>query len=238
MFRVLTVTAVFLAASAAVTGCGRDDKAKPARAKPPATTLAPVAVATPSGPPRFSAQISKIGDGALKQSWHPGCPVPLSGLRSIAMPYWGMDGKPHPGQLIVNAAVTGAVVKIFQRLWDGHYPIRLMQPVDAYKGSDFDSIEADNTSGFNCRNVSGSSSWSQHAYGLAIDINPCENPYVETDGSIAHPKCVIYGDRSRHDPGLIHDGDLVVRAFSAAGWGWGGTWDGIKDYQHFSTTGR
>lgn len=175
----------------------------------------------------------------LKYSWRKGCPVPPARLRLIEMTYWGMDGRPHPGgRLVVNASVAADVVKVFGRLYDRRYPIRRMELVDVYKGSDNDSIDADNTSAFNCRNATGSGSWSQHAYGLAIDINPCENPYVTADGEISHKHCVKYRDRSRRDPGLIHKGDRTVRAFASIGWGWGGEWNGTKDYQHFSSTGR
>jgi hypothetical protein len=113
-----------------------------------------------------------------------------------------------------------------------------MELVDRYKGSDFKSIEADNTSAFNCRNATGSSSWSQHAYGLAVDLNTCENPYVHPNGHIEHPHCVKYGNRKRHDPGVIHSGDHVVRAFRSIGWGWGGSWGGPWDFQHFSANGH
>lgn len=77
-----------------------------------------------------------------------------------------------------------------------------------------------------------------HAYGLAVDLNPCENPYVESDGSVAHPHCRRYVDRNAGAKGMLHDGGVVVRAFAAIGWGWGGNWSGAVDYQHFSSTGR
>jgi hypothetical protein len=110
--------------------------------------------------------------------------------------------------------------------------------IDAYGGSDFDSIEADNTSAFNCRTATGSSSWSQHAYGLAIDVNPIENPYVE-GGRVYHDASRRYADRSKQLRGMIHAGDAIVAAFAAIGWGWGGSWSGsVRDYQHFSSTGR
>jgi hypothetical protein len=118
------------------------------------------------------------------------------------------------------------------------YPIERMEPVDKYGGSDFDSIEANNTSAFNCRNATGSSSFSQHAYGLAVDINPCQNPYVYANGRIAHKDCTKYKNRDLDAPGLIHAGDKVVKAFASIGWGWGGEWSGAKDYQHFSASGR
>ena len=117
----------------------------------------------------------------------------------------------------------------------------LLDGVDAPNlngGSDFRSIEADNTSAFSCRNATDTSSWSNHAYGLAIDLNPIENPY-ETRGSSSHRASRPYLARSRHLRGKIHHGDAVWRAFAAVGWHWGGDYAGsIKDYQHFSPTGR
>jgi D-alanyl-D-alanine carboxypeptidase len=243
-----------LAVMAPAAGCGRGGTAAGtpapnagapaptgvAPSRSPTAVPSPTSTARPSATPspRFTAQISRVSRDTLKYSWHPGCPVPVSGLRLIKMTYWGMDHKPHNGQLVVNAAAAGDVVSVFTKLYAGHYPIRRMELVDLYKGSDFDSIEADNTSAFNCRNATGSSSWSQHAYGLAIDINTCENPYVHASGKIEHKKCVTFGDRSRHDPGVIHNHDLVVRSFRSIGWGWGGLWSGAKDYQHFSSNGR
>jgi hypothetical protein len=252
MHRVITTAAVVLATVAPTTGCGHNAKATSAPPPTVATSASPVITSpavpsttpsTPSPKPSvtpssFTADISTVSRGTVKYSWHPGCPVPISKLRLIKMTYWGMDHRSHPGQLIVNASVATDVVTVFKKLYQRHYPIRRMELVDVYKGSDFDSIEADNTSAFNCRNAEGSSSWSQHAYGLAIDINTCENPYVTTDGKVAHKQCVQFRDRSRRDPGVIHNGDLVVRAFSAIGWGWGGRWSGTKDYQHFSSNGR
>jgi hypothetical protein len=108
---------------------------------------------------------------------------------------------------------------------------------DVYQGSDPRSTNADNTSAFNCRLVDGTNDWSMHAYGLAVDINPCENVYIE-NGYIDPPRCKANADRSRHVPGLIHAGGLVTRAFAAIGWGWGGSWVTPKDYQHFSSNGH
>ena len=100
-----------------------------------------------------------------------------------------------------------------------------MQLVDHYGGDDFRSIEADNTSAFNCRAATGSTHWSQHAYGLAIDVNPIENPYV-SGGTSSHPASRPYLDRSRRRPGMAYEGGVLVEAFRAAGWGWGGSWAG------------
>jgi hypothetical protein len=187
----------------------------------------------------FTANVSRIRHRSdVRYSWHPGCPVAPSRLRLITMTYRGFDHKVHTGRLVVNSAVTGKLIRVFRRLFAIRYPIRRMVPVDAYQGSDFASIEADNTSAFNCRDATGSSSWSEHAFGLAVDLNPCENPYVSADGYEAHKRCRKYVDRSLHDRGVIHAGDKVVRAFASVGWAWGGAWQGVRDYQHFSANGR
>jgi hypothetical protein len=114
-----------------------------------------------------------------------------------------------------------------------------MRLVDAYGASDFRSIEADNTSAFNCRFVDGTTRWSNHAYGRAIDVNPIENPYVTGSGTTSHPRSRKYIDRSsRRHRAMILRGDKTVRAFRAEGWGWGGNFSGYHDYQHFSANGR
>ena len=129
-------------------------------------------------------------------------------------------------------------MQVFSVLFRTRFPIRQMRPVDAYGGDDFQSIEHDNTSSFNCRLATGSSNWSQHAYGLAIDLDPLENPYV-SNGQTVHAGSEQYLDRSQDLPGMIHHGDRVWRAFQAIGWGWAGDWPGsIQDLQHFSSTGR
>jgi hypothetical protein len=99
-------------------------------------------------------------------------------------------------------------------------------------------MAANNTSAFNCRTVAGTSRWSQHAYGLAIDINPVQNPYVTSNGTASPPNGAPYVDRSQHLPGMIHDGDVVVQSFTAIGWGWGGYFGSVKDWQHFSANGN
>jgi hypothetical protein len=242
---------ITIAVAVAAAGCssgGTDPAAPPTTATSGAATQPAQAPsgqpASPSARPTtdpnaFSSRIRRIPSRAtVKYSWRPGCPVPLSGLRLIDMTYWGFDKRPHQGQLVVHAKAAKDIVKAFKRIYQARYPIRRMELVDKYKGSDFDSIEANNTSAFNCRNATGSSTWSQHAYGLAVDINPCENPYVTASGSVAHKRCVKFRDRDRTDPGMIHRGDKVYRAFAAIGWGWGGLWSGTRDYQHFSSTGR
>jgi hypothetical protein len=124
------------------------------------------------------------------------------------------------------------------RLYAARFPIRRTEPVDRFGGDDFRSIEADNTSAFNCRTATGSTRWSNHAYGRAIDVNPIENRYV-SDGTSSHRASGPCLDRSRHRPGTAYEGGLLVEAFRSVGWGWGGSWSGsVKDYQHLSVDGR
>jgi len=171
-------------------------------------------------------------------SWRPGCPVPLSDLRLVRASHWGFDGRVHAGRIVVHRDVARDVLGVLRRLYAARFPIRRMIPVDAYGASDFRSIEADNTSAFNCRPVEGTNRWSEHAHGRAIDLNPIENPYVYADGTTSHRASRPYLRRSPYRAGMAVEGGAVVRAFDAVGWGWGGRWPGVKDYQHFSASGR
>jgi hypothetical protein len=168
-------------------------------------------------------------------SWHRGCPVPIRRLRVVRVSFHKFDGSPGWGRMVVHWRVAHDVVTVMRKLWRADYPIRRMRLVDAYGADDDRSMAADNTSAFNCRVVAGTTRWSMHAYGKAIDLDPVENPYVS--GSHVSPSNgTKYADRCCH-PAIIHAGDAVVRAFASVGWGWGGSWSGAKDYQHFSTTG-
>jgi hypothetical protein len=179
-------------------------------------------------------------------SMRPGCPIGYDGLRYLRMSYVGFDGQDHLGEMVVNATLADAVVGVFRQLHDSRYPIERMTLVDDYGqgdtpadgGDDFASIEANNTSAFNCRPRTGSTTqWSEHAYGRAIDLNPLINPYV-SNGTTSHPKSRPFLNRSLTFPGLIGPRSPVISMFASIGWGWGGSWQGAKDYQHFSSTGR
>ena len=209
----------------------------------PLAAVVSLACASPSlAAPPFSASVRLI-PRALRAtmtptSWRPGCPVTLDQLRVVSLAYIGFDGRAHRGRLIVNRDATSAIVGAFRRLYAARFPIRRMLPVDAYGGDDFRSIEADNTSAFNCRPATGSSHWSNHAYGRAVDVNPIENPYI-SGGRTSHPASVPYLNRGRVRPGMAVSGGTLVRAFAAVGWGWGGSWSGsTQDTQHFSYNGR
>ncbi len=233
-FSIVALGALLLAGTAA---CGQDEEGgEPTGTQTRSPRQAPAETPSPTEPAEFRSEISKVTAEQLRHSWREGCPVPLSGLRMITMTYWGFDNKAHEGgKLVINAKVAQKIAGVFEKLYEDRYPIHKMVPVDEYKGSDFDSIEANNTSAFNCRQATGSSNWSRHAYGMAVDINPCQNPYVSTSGEIAHPSCKkYYRTRDPEAPGVITAGDDVVKAFQSIGWKWGGYWEGTKDYQHFS----
>jgi hypothetical protein len=175
--------------------------------------------------------------------WKPGCPVPLSQLRLLTVSHWGFDGRVHRGQLVVNQDVAEPLTKVFRRLYDLRFPIRHMR-VDVYGPKGSVPAHGDVSGSFECREAvpspctggTGSGSWSNHAYGHAVDLNPVENPYVGC-GRTRDRASARYIDRSRLRKGMVTP--AVVRAFRAIGWGWGGEWAGrTKDYMHFSTTGH
>lgn len=172
-------------------------------------------------------------------SWRKGCPVGLNDLRYLRVRHINFRGQELMGELIVHKDVSDEVTKIFEALYDAKYPVRNMKVVSDYRGNDWDSIEADNTSAFNCRKATGSQKWSKHSYGKAIDINPIENPYIARSGHVSHKASLVYSKRVHQnstyaDRALLLNHDKAVKVFKKYGWKWGGDWHGVKDYQHFS----
>jgi hypothetical protein len=190
--------------------------------------------------PDFRTTVHRVGPGhdvQLRSSWRPGCPVHHNRLRLVTIPFWGYDGERHVGRLVVHLRAIEDMRYVFRRLYESRFQLRRMQPVDVYGGSDVRSMRANNTSAFNCRTVAGTSTWSEHAYGRAIDINPHQNPYVD-DGVVQPAAGRPWVNRSHGTPGMIRPRTLVTHAFAARGWGWGGRWTSKKDYMHFSESGR
>jgi D-alanyl-D-alanine carboxypeptidase len=178
------------------------------------------------------------------QAWRPGCPVPLSGLRVLTVSHRGFDGRTHTGRLVVNRSAAAPLARVFRKLYALHFPIRHLTIADAYGPAHSRPKDGDISGSFECRQAvpspckggRGTGTWSMHAYGLAVDLNPVENPYVGC-GQSRDPRSRRYFDRSRHRRGMVTR--AVVRAFDSIGWGWGGAWTGpTKDYMHFSATGR
>jgi D-alanyl-D-alanine carboxypeptidase len=176
-------------------------------------------------------------------SWHSNMPCPKrEALRLVQIPYVDFSGERKSGPLIVDASLADEVLKIFTEIAvDGSYRIERLQLVDAYGGNDFKSIEANNTSAFNCRLTTGAKTMSAHAKGRAIDLNPLINPYVDKKGT-SHKKSLGFVTSAQraasNAAGMIKADGLVVKTFKKYGWKWGGDWKSIKDYQHFSKDGR
>ncbi|SCL19695.1 D-alanyl-D-alanine carboxypeptidase [Micromonospora pallida] len=187
--------------------------------------------------PAFVSEIRPVTEADVARSWRPGCPVGPDRLRLVRLNHWDFAGQPRVGALVVHEAVAAEVVTAFDTLFRQRFPIRQIRPVDDYAGDDAASMAADNTSGFNCRRAvtEGAASWSTHAYGRAIDVNPVENPYL-FGGQVLPPAGAAYVDRGAYRPGMAVPDGVLVRAFAAVGWSWGGVWAN-PDYQHF-TTGR
>src|SRR4029453_11895920 len=118
----------------------------------------------------------------VRWSWRRGCPVGPVELRLLLADYWGFDKRVHRGELIVHRDHARRVLAVLGKLFAAASPIQRLKVVDAYRADDDRSMAANNTSGFNCRRVSGSSSWSEHAFGRAIDLNPLRNPWVTRGG--------------------------------------------------------
>jgi hypothetical protein len=198
--------------------------------------------------PRFHASIQALPSPVQAQlktsgAWRPGCPVPLSGLRLLTVSHWGFDRGTHTGQLVVNQSAAAPLAKVFRRLHKLHFPIRHLRLADAY-GPGRAAPDADISGSFDCSQAvpspceggSGTGSWSNHAYGEAVDLNPIENPYT-CGGRVFQRAGKPYLDRSRLRRGMVTP--AVVGAFRSVGWGWGGAWAGsTKDYTHFSASGH
>ena len=199
--------------------------------------LAPFQASSEPLPRPVQAQLKAEG------FWRAGCPVGLSNLRLLTVSHWGFDGRAHTGQLVVNARAAGRLGRVFRALYGLHFPIRHMQLADMYGPTRERPRDGDVTGSFDCRQAvpspctggRGTGTWSMHAFGLAVDVNPLENPYVGC-GQSRDPTARRFFDRSRHRRGMVTR--RAIAAFGAIGWGWGGSWAGnTKDYMHFSSPG-
>lgn len=176
------------------------------------------------------------------KTWTPDCPVPLSDLALLRFNYVGFDGRVHRGPMVVHRSVAADVLGVFRALFEARFPIERVALARRFRAGGDPNDRRNITAAFNCRPVvtpdGPGSAFSQHAYGLAVDVNPLQNPYVAADGRVRNRFARPYVDRSQDLPGMIHADDVVVRVFGAIGWSWGGRWSGAKDHMHFSLTGR
>lgn len=172
-----------------------------------------------------------------RSTWRRGCPVGRDDLTWVRMTYWGFDDARHSGEMLVNSSVARDLVSVFRRLYRARFPIEAM---GIARIADLDAPptgDGNVTGSFACRPVRGGGEYSQHAYGLAVDVNPFQNPYHNED--VVLPELAsAYLDRAWRRPGMVTPGSPAVRAFASVGWAWGGSWSSLKDYQHFSANGR
>ena len=191
----------------------------------------------------FASRVEPVPPDVLARStWQPDCPVAAEGLAWVRLTFWGFDDARHTGELLVNASVADDLVSVFRTLYEARYPVEEMRITRLDELDAPPTGDGNNTGVFACRPTVGSQTgFSQHAYGLAIDINSFQNPYVYGDGTdrlVLPELSSAYLDRGDVRTGMILPGDDVVAAFAAIGWEWGGDWQSLKDYQHFSQNGR
>lgn len=201
----------------------------------PTTDLLP-----PPRDERFRSGVARVTPGWARRTslaWTPGCPVRLADLRLLRLTFRGFDGLPHAGRMVVHRRVARDVVGVFRTLYEADYPIEQMalarlEDLDAPPTGD-----GNVTGAYACRATRGTTTWSAHAYGLAVDVNPFTNPYVDDD--LVLPELAsAYTRRDWRRPGMIRRGDVVTRAFADIGWTWGGDFRSVTDPMHFSATGR
>lgn len=203
------------------------------RLPPPESGLPP-----PPADGSFAASIEPVPDPVVARStWRPECPVALDELRYVTVTFWGFDDRPHTGEVIVHRRVAEDVAAVFERLFRARFPIEELRVVRSAELDAPPTGDGNNSTGFVCREITGGQAWSQHARGLAVDINPFHNPYRR--GDLVVPELAsAYLDREHHRPGMIQRGDVVTEAFADIGWGWGGDWQSLADWMHFSESGR
>lgn len=158
--------------------------------------------------------------------------VKIENLSYLTLPHFGFDGKIHIGEMVVATEVADDIMDIFKELFSIEYRIEKMKLIDEYDGDDNKSMADNNSSGFNYRKIPFTDNLSNHARGIAIDINPLYNPYI-VDGRVLPENGKEYVDRSKEDLRYIKKGDIIYNIFKNHGWSWGGEWIDSKDYQHF-----
>ena len=191
-----------------------------------------------SGSSYFCQQ--KITDAVFERmkgkSYAEGCTVPREELRYLRVLHYNKEGQELQGELVCHHSIADDLMDIFLELYKAKYPIERMVLVDEYDADDEASMNANNTSAFNFRRVSGGGNLSRHSEGMAVDINPLYNPLVRQRGDrvrVFPASAAPYIDRTKDFPYKIEKGDLCYRLFKQHGFTWGGDWKNSKDYQHF-----
>ncbi|MEU9038598.1 M15 family metallopeptidase [Streptomyces sp. NPDC048352] len=218
------LTAVAVLCASAAPGCS------PAPRPESGVPVRPVA-------PGLAARVTGVPAVKLGASLRDGCPVGARELRLIRMNHWGFDGRLHRGELVAHRDAVEPLLYVFGRAFAARFPIRRMRVAAVYGGDDRAAMADDNTSAFNCRPVTGDpGKLSRHSWGLAVDVNPVENPYVDVHGVVHPPAGRPHLRRHPVRPGMVTEDGVVAAAFRRVGWEWGGSWS-HPDFQHFSSDG-
>jgi hypothetical protein len=197
-----------------------------------------VDVLPPPSDGAFHSSVAAVSAAvAARSSWTSACPVKLSDLRYVTVVFRGFDGRAHTGELLVNRSAAAGAVQAFGRLFAAGFPIERMVIATRAEVDAPPTGDGNTTGSYACRPVARGTSWSEHAYGRAIDVNPFQNPYIKGD-AVLPELATAYTDRARVLPGMILPGSAVVKAFAVNGFSWGGDYRSLKDWMHFSTTGR
>jgi hypothetical protein len=188
-------------------------------------------------------------DMIKKNIWSSNCPVSLDRLNLLTLSYIDFDGNEHhEGQLIVHDVIADHALTIFKKLYENKFPISSIKLINDYNGDDDKSMEDNNSSAFNCRTIANSDRPSLHSYGMAIDINPLQNPYLATEyeeGKINIPVQPSLGmeyiNRTNIRPGMVEttlkNNSSVIDIFKDNGFSiWGGNWNYPIDWHHFQVT--
>lgn len=191
--------------------------------------------------PAYASSVTTVAPQMRLQmigvSWRKGCPVAMDKLAMLKVTHWDFNAKPRRGHLIVARSVADDLAGVFRSIYAARFQIERVRPMHTYDGRELASLNDNNTSAFDCRNVTGGSSWSEHSFGTAVDINPRQNPYIK--GPVVLPaNGRPWIARTPTRRGMISPTGPVTAAFKAIGWGWGGDYRSLKDYQHFSASGR
>ena len=171
------------------------------------------------------------------KSYKKGCLIPRTQLRYLTVPHYDGHGAIRMGELVCDSSIANDLTDIFRHAFAMEYPIERMVLIDDYNADDLESMNHNNTSCFNYRVVAGSKKLSNHARGLAIDVNPFYNPYVKRKPGkapyVSPPEAAAYSDRKADYPYKITTSDPLYKLFIEHGFEWGGSWESLQDYQHF-----
>lgn len=159
-------------------------------------------------------------------------PVAADALELLRVTHHTFHGTVEVGWLVVHGEVADECIGIFKRLFKARFPIERIRLLTDFGHCDHCSMADNNSYGYGYRTLDDGVRLSWHSLGLAIDINPRQNPVIDQRRAES-VDAADYVDREHHRPGMITPGSAAYDAFRETGWEWGGEWTSFKDYHHF-----